>query len=115
MLWALAWPLALKTTAPFANIFARWPCHYLNAGVGDIVGLRKEQLRGAAIEELAELQLELLCHKLEGAREFRRQLGIKLGDELERIGYKGKAKAGSIQSPAMLKLHTEPAHAGSSS
>jgi len=33
--------------------------------------------------------------------------GIKFGDELERIGYKGKAKAGSIKFQAMFELHIE--------
>ncbi|MBL8790023.1 MAG: M20 family metallo-hydrolase [Rhizobiales bacterium] len=33
--------------------------------------------------------------------------GIKLGDELERIGYKGKHKAGSIRFGAMFELHIE--------
>jgi N-carbamoyl-L-amino-acid hydrolase len=33
--------------------------------------------------------------------------GIKLGDELERIGYKGKAKAGDIKFQAMFELHIE--------
>jgi len=33
--------------------------------------------------------------------------GIKLGDELARIGYKGKAKAGSIKFQAMFELHIE--------
>jgi beta-ureidopropionase / N-carbamoyl-L-amino-acid hydrolase len=33
--------------------------------------------------------------------------GIKLGDELQRIGYKGKAKAGDIKFQAMFELHIE--------
>jgi N-carbamoyl-L-amino-acid hydrolase len=33
--------------------------------------------------------------------------GIKLGDELERIGYKGRHKAGSIKFGAMFELHIE--------
>ncbi len=33
--------------------------------------------------------------------------GIKLGDELERIGYKGKHKAGDIKFSAMFELHIE--------
>lgn len=33
--------------------------------------------------------------------------GIKLGDELSRIGYKGTAKAGSIKFQAMFELHIE--------
>ena len=33
--------------------------------------------------------------------------GIKLGDELQRIGYKGKHKAGSIKFQAMFELHIE--------
>jgi N-carbamoyl-L-amino-acid hydrolase len=33
--------------------------------------------------------------------------GIKLGDELERIGYKGKEKAGAIKFQAMFELHIE--------
>jgi N-carbamoyl-L-amino-acid hydrolase len=33
--------------------------------------------------------------------------GIKLGDELERIGYKGKHKAGDIKFQAMFELHIE--------
>jgi N-carbamoyl-L-amino-acid hydrolase len=33
--------------------------------------------------------------------------GITLGDELERIGYKGKAKAGEIKFQAMFELHIE--------
>ena len=33
--------------------------------------------------------------------------GIKLGDELERIGYKGKHKAGAITFSAMFELHIE--------
>jgi N-carbamoyl-L-amino-acid hydrolase len=33
--------------------------------------------------------------------------GIKLGDELTRIGYKGKHKAGSIKFGAMFELHIE--------
>jgi beta-ureidopropionase / N-carbamoyl-L-amino-acid hydrolase len=33
--------------------------------------------------------------------------GIKLGDELERIGYKGKYKAGAIKFGAMFELHIE--------
>jgi beta-ureidopropionase / N-carbamoyl-L-amino-acid hydrolase len=33
--------------------------------------------------------------------------GIKLGDELERIGYKGKHKAGSIKFSSMFELHIE--------
>jgi N-carbamoyl-L-amino-acid hydrolase len=33
--------------------------------------------------------------------------GIKLGDELERIGYKGKHKAGAIQFGSMFELHIE--------
>jgi beta-ureidopropionase / N-carbamoyl-L-amino-acid hydrolase len=33
--------------------------------------------------------------------------GIKLGDELARIGYKGKHKAGSIKFGAMFELHIE--------
>jgi beta-ureidopropionase / N-carbamoyl-L-amino-acid hydrolase len=33
--------------------------------------------------------------------------GIKLGDELERIGYKGKHKAGAIKFAAMFELHIE--------
>jgi beta-ureidopropionase / N-carbamoyl-L-amino-acid hydrolase len=33
--------------------------------------------------------------------------GIKLGDELERIGYKGKHKAGAIKFGAMFELHIE--------
>ena len=33
--------------------------------------------------------------------------GIKFGDELTRIGYKGKAKAGSIKFQAMFELHIE--------
>ena len=33
--------------------------------------------------------------------------GIKLGDELERIGYKGKHKAGAIKFSAMFELHIE--------
>ncbi|MCA3572543.1 MAG: Zn-dependent hydrolase, partial [Aestuariivirga sp.] len=33
--------------------------------------------------------------------------GIKLGDELERIGYKGKHKAGDITFQAMFELHIE--------
>ncbi|MFN0190871.1 MAG: Zn-dependent hydrolase [Aestuariivirga sp.] len=32
---------------------------------------------------------------------------IKLGDELERIGYKGKEKAGAIKFQAMFELHIE--------
>ena len=39
------------------------------------------------------------------AREDRQ--GIKLGDELERIGYKGKHKAGAIKFSAMFELHIE--------
>ena len=39
------------------------------------------------------------------AREDRN--GVKFGDELERIGYKGKAKAGSIKFQAMFELHIE--------
>jgi beta-ureidopropionase / N-carbamoyl-L-amino-acid hydrolase len=35
------------------------------------------------------------------------RLGIKLGDELERIGYKGKHKAGSIKFGSMFELHIE--------
>ena len=33
--------------------------------------------------------------------------GIKLGDELQRIGYKGKHKAGDIKFQAMFELHIE--------
>ena len=33
--------------------------------------------------------------------------GIRLGDELERIGYKGKARAGDIKFQAMFELHIE--------
>jgi beta-ureidopropionase / N-carbamoyl-L-amino-acid hydrolase len=33
--------------------------------------------------------------------------GIKLGDELERIGYKGKHKAGAIKFESMFELHIE--------
>jgi beta-ureidopropionase / N-carbamoyl-L-amino-acid hydrolase len=33
--------------------------------------------------------------------------GIRLGDELERIGYKGKHKAGSIKFGSMFELHIE--------
>jgi N-carbamoyl-L-amino-acid hydrolase len=33
--------------------------------------------------------------------------GIKLGDELERIGYKGKIKAGDVKFQAMFELHIE--------
>jgi beta-ureidopropionase / N-carbamoyl-L-amino-acid hydrolase len=33
--------------------------------------------------------------------------GIKLGDELERIGYKGKHKAGAIKFSSMFELHIE--------
>ncbi len=33
--------------------------------------------------------------------------GIKLGDELERIGYKGKHKAGAIRFSSMFELHIE--------
>ncbi len=33
--------------------------------------------------------------------------GIKLGDELSRIGYKGEAKAGAIKFQAMFELHIE--------
>jgi beta-ureidopropionase / N-carbamoyl-L-amino-acid hydrolase len=33
--------------------------------------------------------------------------GIKLGDELERIGYKGKVKAGDVKFQAMFELHIE--------
>ncbi len=33
--------------------------------------------------------------------------GVKLGDELERIGYKGKHKAGGIKFQAMFELHIE--------
>jgi N-carbamoyl-L-amino-acid hydrolase len=33
--------------------------------------------------------------------------GIKFGDELERIGYRGKARAGSIRFQAMFELHIE--------
>ena len=33
--------------------------------------------------------------------------GITFGDELERIGYKGKAKAGDIKFQAMFELHIE--------
>jgi beta-ureidopropionase / N-carbamoyl-L-amino-acid hydrolase len=33
--------------------------------------------------------------------------GIRFGDELERIGYKGKPKAGSIKFQAMFELHIE--------
>ena len=33
--------------------------------------------------------------------------GIKLGEELERIGYKGKHKAGAIKFSAMFELHIE--------
>ncbi len=33
--------------------------------------------------------------------------GIKLGDELERIGYKGKLKAGEVKFQAMFELHIE--------
>jgi N-carbamoyl-L-amino-acid hydrolase len=33
--------------------------------------------------------------------------GIKFGDELERIGYKGKEKAGAIKFQAMFELHIE--------
>jgi beta-ureidopropionase / N-carbamoyl-L-amino-acid hydrolase len=33
--------------------------------------------------------------------------GIKLGDELERIGYKGSHKAGAIKFSAMFELHIE--------
>ncbi len=33
--------------------------------------------------------------------------GIKLGDELERIGYKGSFKAGSIKFSSMFELHIE--------
>ncbi len=33
--------------------------------------------------------------------------GIKLGDELERIGYKGSHKAGAIQFSSMFELHIE--------
>ena len=39
------------------------------------------------------------------AREDRQ--GIKLGDELQRIGYKGKARTGSIKFQAMFELHIE--------
>lgn len=33
--------------------------------------------------------------------------GVKLGDELERIGYKGKHKAGAIKFSSMFELHIE--------
>jgi N-carbamoyl-L-amino-acid hydrolase len=33
--------------------------------------------------------------------------GIRFGDELERIGYRGKAKAGDIKFQAMFELHIE--------
>jgi N-carbamoyl-L-amino-acid hydrolase len=33
--------------------------------------------------------------------------GIKLGDELERIGYRGKIKAGDVKFQAMFELHIE--------
>ncbi len=33
--------------------------------------------------------------------------GIRLGDELERIGYKGKIKAGDVKFQAMFELHIE--------
>jgi N-carbamoyl-L-amino-acid hydrolase len=33
--------------------------------------------------------------------------GIRLGDELERIGYKGKIKAGGVKFQAMFELHIE--------
>jgi N-carbamoyl-L-amino-acid hydrolase len=33
--------------------------------------------------------------------------GIRFGDELERIGYRGKAKAGSIRFQALFELHIE--------
>ncbi len=33
--------------------------------------------------------------------------GVKLGDELERIGYKGRHKAGAIKFSAMFELHIE--------
>jgi N-carbamoyl-L-amino-acid hydrolase len=33
--------------------------------------------------------------------------GIKLGDELERIGYKGKHKAGAVKFGSMFELHIE--------
>ncbi|MCB1379178.1 MAG: M20 family metallo-hydrolase, partial [Alphaproteobacteria bacterium] len=33
--------------------------------------------------------------------------GVNLGDELERIGYKGQAKAGAIKFQAMFELHIE--------
>ena len=33
--------------------------------------------------------------------------GIRLGDELERIGYRGKARAGEIKFQAMFELHIE--------
>ncbi|MBG1233167.1 M20 family metallo-hydrolase [Aestuariivirga litoralis] len=33
--------------------------------------------------------------------------GIKLGDELERIGYKGKHKAGAVKFSSMFELHIE--------
>ena len=39
------------------------------------------------------------------AREDRN--GVKFGDELERIGYRGKARAGSIRFQAMFELHIE--------
>jgi N-carbamoyl-L-amino-acid hydrolase len=39
------------------------------------------------------------------AREDRQ--GIKLGDELERIGYKGAIKAGAVKFQAMFELHIE--------
>lgn len=33
--------------------------------------------------------------------------GVKLGDELERIGYKGKHKAGAVKFSSMFELHIE--------
>jgi N-carbamoyl-L-amino-acid hydrolase len=39
------------------------------------------------------------------AREDRQ--GVKFGDELERIGYRGKARAGSVKFQAMFELHIE--------
>ena len=35
------------------------------------------------------------------------RLGIKLGDELERIGYKGTLKAGAVKFGSMFELHIE--------
>ena len=39
------------------------------------------------------------------AREDRQ--GVKFGDELERIGYRGKEKAGAVKFQAMFELHIE--------